>query len=293
MPFKNIFSNPFPVCRSGYRVGKQKGRNNAMNQAIEVTANTQRNPPAHSAPDGIRPLPSGKRYREPDVIVQIEALRGCSRSEFRRRIAICVHTQPGFVSEEALVYFVRERHLAGHAVEAGDLIELLEERCRKRVARTLTGWTQLTASQRDDCYHDLISHMFVAVISLETKDEFWEVRFWHCLDWKLSNVAQKYHTIAQNEFVPESGWNQEGKPLDYMNNIAAPTRLTSEERVLVQEALQTLNEPQRTAFILFHYEQWTQEEIAQHTQVTDRTVRNRLESAEKRLASWRADAPLT
>lgn len=262
-----------------------------MNQGIEAITQTQAHRPGTDGSDGIRPLTSGKRYREPAVVEQIEALRRCSRSEFRRRVEIRDHTRPDFVSEEALVYFVRELHPAGRSAEAGDLIELLEERCRKRVARTLTGWSQLSATQREDCYNDLVSQMFVALISLETKDEFWEVRFWHCLDWKLSNIAQKYHSIAQNEFVPDSGPNEEGKTSDYMANMAAPARLTSEERVLVQEALRVLTQDQRLVFILFHYEQWTQEEIAKHIKVTDRTVRNRLESAEKRLASWRADEP--
>ena len=262
-----------------------------MNQGIDAGAVNHSLHPAPVMTGGIRPLTSGKRFREPEVVVQIEALRACGRGEFRRRVEIRVHTQPGFVSEEALVYFVRERHLAGQGAEAGDLIALLEERCRKRVARTLVGWSQMTPTQREDCYHDLISQMFLAVISMETKDEFWEVRFWHCLDWKLSNLAQKYHAIAQNEFVPDSAINEDGKAYDYMNNIAAPTRLSPEHRILVQEALRVLSEPQRTVFILYHYEQWTQDEIAQHIKVTDRTVRNRLESAEKRLASWRADEP--
>jgi RNA polymerase sigma factor (sigma-70 family) len=225
-------------------------------------------------------------------VEQIEALRRCSRGEFRRRVEIRDHHKADFVSEEALVYFLRDLHLAGRSAEAGDLIVLLEERCSKRVSRTLTGWSQLSVTQREDCYNDLVSQMFVALISVESKDEFWEVRFWHSLDWKLSNIAQKYHTVASNEFIPESGVNAEGRSYDRMNSVAAPARLTPEQRVLVQEALRLLSEEQRTVFILFHYEQWTQEEIAKHAKVTDRTVRNRLESAEKRLASWRADEPL-
>ncbi len=252
---------------------------------------TQTNYSEATVSDGIRPLTSGKRYREPDVIRQIESLRQCGRGEFRKRVEIRDHTHPNFVSEEALVYFVRDLHLCGRSAEAGDLIGLLEERCRKRVARTLTGWSQLSATQRDDCYNDLISQMFVALISLEPKDEFWEVRFWHCLDWKLSNIAQKYHTIAQNEFVPDAIVTEDGRSYDYMSNVTAPARLTPEQQALVQEALRILSPEQRLVFILFHYEQWTQDEIAKHAKVTDRTVRNRLESAEKRLASWRADAP--
>ena len=262
-----------------------------MSQGIEANLQTQPNPPVTDRPGGIRPLASGKRYREPDVQRQIEELLCCSRAEFRRRVEVREHTHPGFVSEEALVYFVRDRHLAGQGAESGDLIALLEERCRKRVARTLTGWSQLSSTQRDDCYHDVIGLMFMALISLEAKDEFWEVRFWHCLDWKLSNVAQKYHTIAQNEFVPDNSEYEDGKPHDYLGSVAAPTRLSPEEGVLVREALRLLTPDQRTVFILFHYEQWTQEEIAKHIKMTDRTVRNRLQSAEKRLATWRADEP--
>jgi RNA polymerase sigma factor (sigma-70 family) len=262
-----------------------------MNHAMEAAGQTHIGSATSVESDGLRPLTSGKRTREPAVVAQIESLRCCSRVEFRRRVEIRHHTQPDFVSEEALVYFVRELHLTGRSAEAGDLIALLEERCRKRVARTLGAWTQLSATQRDDCYHDLISQMFLALISLETRDEFWEVRFWHCLDWKLSNVAQKYHTIAQNELLPDNVRYEDGKTNDFMANIAAPARLTAEQTVLVQEALRVLTQEQRTVFVLFHYEQWTQEEIAKHTKVTDRTVRNRLESAEKRLASWRADEP--
>ena len=262
-----------------------------MSQGVEAYPQAQPSPQTANGLEGIRPLPSGRRTRESDVVTQIESLRCCGRSEFRRRVEIRDHTQDGFVSEEALVYFVRDRQLAGHGAEAGDLIDVLEERCRKRVARTLAGWSRLSTTQRDDCYHDLISQMFVAVISMETKDEFWEVRFWHCLDWKLSNVAQKYQTVAQNEFVPDIAPNEEGKTYDYLANVAAPTRLTAEEQVLVQEALRVLTPDERTVFILFHYEQWSQEEIAKQTRVTDRTVRNRLGSAERRLASWRADEP--
>ncbi len=240
----------------------------------------------------VQALASGKWYREPKVIQQVESLLCCGRGEFWRRVQIAEYTQEGFVSEEALVYFIREYHRSGAGSEAGDLMEILEERCRKSVARKLRRWSYLSETQRDDCYHDILSHMFTALLSGETGDEFWEVRFWYCLDCKISNFAQKYHHVAQNEFVPDSGESEDGRPLDYMGNIAAPTRTTSEERALIAEALRLLSVDQRKVFVLFHYEQWTQDEIAKYLNVTDRTVRNRLESAEKRLKSWRADEPL-
>ena len=71
--------------------------------------------------------------------------------------------------------------------------------------------------------------------------------------------------------------------------MAAPDPLPAPERVEVREALRALPEQERRAFVLYHYEDWPQDEIAQTLGVTDRTVRNLLVRAQKRLEEWRAE----
>ena len=66
-------------------------------------------------------------------------------------------------------------------------------------------------------------------------------------------------------------------------------QLSAHERVEVREALRVLPEQERRAFVLYHYEDWSQEQIAEALQITDRTVRNLLMRAQKRLEAWRAE----
>src|SRR5262249_40769949 len=128
---------------------------------------------------------------------------------------------------------------------------------------------------------------------LSPRSQFWEVRFWTCLQRRLSNTLKKYQTTDRNEVTPEPLTDSEGHETPLMDTWAAPQKLSPQDRVEIREALALLTARERKAFYLFYYEDWTQAEIASHLQVTDRTIRNLLGHAEKTLAHWRENRMTT
>jgi len=215
-------------------------------------------------------------------------LLACTPGELRRTLQITERDAPNFVQEEALVYLLRAKIRQGDHQASGDIAELLVERCASFIYRQVAVWKSLSESQKDDCIADITSQMWLDLFNLSASCEFWEIRFWLCLRRRALNNIQKYRVINENEFQPQPLMGSDGQEADAIHSLPAPEHLSPEFQMEMKDALAALPEKERQVYVLYHLHRWTQDEIAQSLQMTDRTVRNVLGRADKRLAAWRA-----
>lgn len=246
----------------------------------------------------VRPLvrvrKDGTPYsREPEVEAQVRRLSSMGKrarreqlvpqSERRRREA---------AREETLVYFLREYARRGDTETAWEIADWLVQRVAGHVRRELARW-RLTPDAADDCARDLFATLLAALFDDSPAGEFWEVRFWVCLDRRLWNLAEKRQQTLDSEWRRSDGSDEDGDegtdPLSRLPDPRpGPAALTE-----YKDALNLLTETERLALYLRHIEGWPEEtadpnlpSIAGALGVTGRSVRNYLRRAEAKLRAW-------
>lgn len=229
------------------------------------------------------------RQREPHVEKQGRELLRLPRAEFWRRARIADRTASEWVQEEALVVVLRVWNRQGDA-DAWNIAQLLVERVAGFITRHTGAW-HLPPHHLEQCLEELHSQMLCDLLDTSRSAEFWEVRFWLCLKRRLLNCVQHYRLLSQRELLPVPLEDESGQTEDYFERLAAPSTLTAHQRVEAREALAQLPENERIAFVLYHYEGWGQEQIAEYMQCDSRTVRNRLTRARTYLEAWLTETP--
>ncbi|MBC8102435.1 MAG: sigma-70 family RNA polymerase sigma factor [Cytophagales bacterium] len=252
----------------------------------------------------IRPLArtrkdNGAAYvREADVALQIQELSLAAERNRRARLTQTGDRgSPDRLREETLVYFLREYDRRGDEETAWRIAELLIDRVSGHVARKLARW-RLTPDEADDCARDLFAALCEALFSREAAAEFWEVRFWVCLDRRLWNLIEKRQAVRDNEqrpgdaFLEDAGGESVSEEASVLGRLAdsGPSPETLAEH---QEALALLTENERLAVFLCHVEGMPEESddperltAAKILGVTGRSVRNYLRRAEAKLRDW-------
>lgn len=229
--------------------------------------------------------------REPHAEAQIRRL--CTMAERERQVCceIIDRNHPDFVGEEALVYCLRAYQAQGDADRAWQIAERLTERVAGHIRRKLARW-RLTPDDADECARDLFAALYEAVFNREPAAEFWEVRFWVCLDRRLWNLIEKRQAAADQEW---SGAEREDEARETQDSLLRipDTRPGPEELLEQREALALLTENERLSLYLCRVEGWPEESddperpsAARALGVTGRTVRNYLRRAEAKLRAW-------
>lgn len=194
--------------------------------------------------------------------------------------------------EETLVYLLREYAARGDEDQAWRLAERLVERVSGHIARQLAKW-RLPVEDADDVTRDLFAILFEALFSREAAAEFWEVRFWVCLDRRLWNLVEKRQAALDSraaELSLEATGGEEGEAR--VNRV--PDRAPGPEALAQYgEAIGQLAERERLAVYLKYIEGLPEESedperqtIAKILGVTGRSVRNYLRRAEQKLREW-------
>ena len=231
------------------------------------------------------------RTREPHVEAQAQRLLNAPLAEFWHTARQPDRKAPDWIQEETLVCLLRAWNRSarkGDKETAWQIADLLIERSARFIHAQVSCW-QLSPQHVDDCKRDVQIQMLQDLFNDSRGCEFWEVRFWLCLKRRLLNIVQKYRGVAQAEFAPVPVQDDEGHATDYFDKVADMEQLPAQTRVEVREALRLLTEQERAAFVLYHYEDWPQEQIALQLKVTDRTVRNLLTRAQNRLREWQTE----
>ena len=212
------------------------------------------------------------------------------------------HEAPCYLREEALVYLLRESARRGEAATASALCEALLARCAGYINAKLGA---LGAEARDEAFAEVVAELCGLILDLDSdRGDFLQVRFWVTLE-KLVVAAfgrQAREIARAKRQVPlsalpgaEGGDEEERTVAARLEDITAPS-LPPDLALLYREALATLEEPVRTAFVLRHYEGWPIEDqdpsvptISRYFDKTPRTIRNWMSAAEQALAAWRGE----
>jgi DNA-directed RNA polymerase specialized sigma24 family protein len=195
--------------------------------------------------------------------------------------------------EETLVYFLREYARRGDDETAWKIAEALIDRTAAHIQRKLARW-RLPAEDADDCARDLFAALCDAVFDTGASAEFWEVRFWVCLDRKLWNLVEKRQAVIDSELSPgDQDAQAEEDAADQIFVRLADTGPRPDALAEYKEALSLLNDNERTALYLIYIEGLPEESedpdrlsAAKVLGVTGRSVRNYLRRAKEKLAAW-------
>jgi hypothetical protein len=245
----------------------------------------------------------GIPYRREDAVErQIDAALALTPTALTQRARLRDPDAPDYLREECLVYLLRAFALRGETAIVDTLSEALLERCTRYVSVKLSA---LGPEGREEAYGEVVARLFDLILDLESdRGDFLQVRFWVALE-KLVVAAfgRQAREIAQaRRQVPlsalpgaESGDEEERTVAARLEDITAPS-LPPDHALLYREALATLEEPVRTAFVLRHYEGWPIEDrdpgvltISRYFDKTPRTIRNWMNAAEQALAAWRGE----
>lgn len=195
------------------------------------------------------------------------------------------YTAPGYLSEECLIYFIREYHRQDEEDVVGALLKILFRRCAKFIARRLRG---LDPQLAEDAFSDIIAALLDQALDLERdRGDFMEVRFWVVLERIAITIFGKYrsHQSFSRMAVPLSmtGANDEedDPPHGGVREEEVPdVSVSPEDFASYREDLNALPEEHRTAFIL-RCQGWPIESsdpdeptISRYFGKTPRTIRN-------------------
>jgi hypothetical protein len=246
--------------------------------------------------------------RSPQIEAQIVVALALLTEELIQRAALTEQQAAGYLQEETLVYLIRTFHSLGDSLVVNTLSDTLLRRCARFMYKKLRA---LGKSEAEEAYGEVVRQLFERILDLGTdRGDFLQVRFWAALQRLTISVFRRY-TARMNEekrtLVPLS--NLAGHDLERDNDesdhkhtstIPATALLEPEtpiERtVLGNDGLNALEEPHRTAFILYHGYDWQIESndprkptLSKYFNKTPRTIRNWLISAEKTLKAWRGE----
>lgn len=234
----------------------------------------------------LRPLTNG-RYRTEEVEAQIRWLLSISFTEARRLMIEKDGGSQPLIKEETLVYLLRDYSRRGLAREAGVVaVELLERASPKIVRWVNYGLASGSPTHCEQCVEEIQTQMFVALQSETATCEFWEIAFWLCLKRRASNCLEQFRRVTSNEVNPTIYTDDNNDETNMLDTVADKTIANIQSRMEMQEALGRLTPDQHQVVHLLYTEHWTQQEIASHFGVSDRTIRNWISAALKCLRDY-------
>lgn len=213
----------------------------------------------------------------------------------------------GFLQEETLVYLIRESAQNQRQLVADILLEILLVRCQRQVDYRIRS---LDSDLANEAYAEIMRKLFEKIFGAEGQSDYLQVRFWNALDRIAIDVfRQCNHRREQDEANLMSSPYTAGEETEEVKDeweqiligsehlIPGESRWSSVERkALIEDALQVLGEPTRTAFLLHYLEGWQIESkdpdemtLSKYYQVTPKTIGNWLRKAKSDLKIWRGD----
>ena len=262
-------------------------------------------PSINSLPPLIHRTKSGGLLkRAPDVDQQIHECLALPIGELLNRAALEDAQRKGFIKEETLVYLIRAFHRAGNTEITNQLSEALIKRCASFIYSKFSG-----LNDPDDAYSAVIAEMFEQLLFRDDgRGDYFQVRFWRALKLLVITVFHSHVDETKDDqatFIAFSELAGEEHEKTDRNDLVpgfiprtaiANPDLSTEETVLIRDAISKLEEPLRTAYIL-RYLLGLQIESNDPTEPTlsktfdkdPRTIRNWLKHAEAILEEWRGE----
>lgn len=235
--------------------------------------------------------------RRPEVDEQIKEVLGLDPEELERRLSERDYRAVGFIRPEVIVYLIRR----GLKMGDEDAINRLSTALIGQITRTIEGKVRvLSPHLREDGHSEIVVHVFGGIINLATDTgDYAQVSFGDWLDKRAADIMRKWWKFEKEGQVTDSLTREEDDDASEENDPAdrdfRPGELAPEEYpVLIDAALSALDEHERLAFLLRHFWEWEIENadpriptISRRFGMTPKTIRNWLNSADKKIKIWR------
>ena len=242
-------------------------------------------------------------HRMPQIIQQIEAALPLEPHALIEWATLQDNSTSAYLADESLVYFIRHYHRQGNDHIINSLVEILLRRCEKRIKKHFQA---LHSELVDDAHNQVIALLFRKILDFESdKGDYFQVRFEQALKRLSISVYRHYkqrqdktrYDVSLSDLV---GYDSDDPDKARPPSISASEILlpptTPEEQFLLQESLQTIPEPQRSAFVLRYILGWPLgsndplvPSISGLLGRTPRTIQTWLKNAEKIFAASRED----
>lgn len=271
----------------------------------------------------VRPLTH--RNKQGEVYQRTEAVEERIRSALCLKPAAMIekaqirdYKAPNYLREECLVYLIREYKSRGERRVVEELSAILLQRCSKYInegVQNLHSEDGDHSARVEHAFRDVVKELFDQILDLESdRGDFLQVRFW--------TVVEKLRIRAFNRYLEDlnrakdvvtwdsvagyeqgSGEGEERRSRRRRASDSEPPQedgLSAEQKAAYldasREALDHVEEPYRTAFVLRHYYDWPIEtedsrlpSISRYFGKTPRTIREWLKRAKETIERWKGE----
>jgi DNA-directed RNA polymerase specialized sigma24 family protein len=240
--------------------------------------------------------------RAPDVDAQIRDVLLLLPDELVKRAEKGTQDS-GFLKDETLVYLIRAFFKSGNKETTNQLSQALINRWEPFIYSKLTGLVDA-----EDAFSIVISTLFKHILFRDDgRGDCLQVRFGFALKRitisvfrnQMAKLKADQSTLTFSDLSGEEGeeidWGESEEDVNHQAEIAFPD-MSTEDKVLVRAAINILEEPLRTTYILrnmydFQIESIdpTEPTISKYFGLDPRTIRYRLKQAQKILIKWQGE----
>jgi len=212
--------------------------------------------------------------RRPEVEDQIREILNLDEEEILRRAEACDPSSSEYLKPECLVYLIRTNRAKETRNLAEQVASALSRRCVKTLPNLIRGFSDLDIQDITD---EIVAELILRIFDPSDRGDYLEVSFEQVIKSIRIDVCRTYRAMRSGQAALDE------------SIYARDERLDVTKAMLVKSALASLTDGELLIVFLRHFcglsingkEQ--QPTIVEITKLSERTVRNRLGSAEEKL----------
>lgn len=253
--------------------------------------------PEEEHPPVVPPLTRGSLKRLPATKRQIAEALTLSLEELVKRAGATDEAAPGYLSPEALVFFIRREDRANDPRIRDQLIRALLERCNRFFRSQFRGFS---AAVREDLQAEVTAAMIEHLLAADDRGDFMQRCFWTYLKRRCIDACRVEFKEGPELESLDTGYSAQGEAEGRTQlDMHVSAGLSPEDLTILSQSLAALPPPLRHVFIMRHYigmkigadnpadDPPGEVTIARHFGRPGRTIRNWLKQAEKQLTAFR------
>jgi hypothetical protein len=246
----------------------------------------------------------GTLYDRPAAIErQIDEVSSLGLLELRQRLMVVDKKAGGYLHSETLVHLTRLSMLENRPDVSGTVLPILLVRCEKNLKVTVSDDLRDAAMVREDILGEFSELLALDAATDPGLLDYYEVRFNDAFAALRINVVRKALTRLKYESEPDSADLPDDELFGQPDNLVKklidnlsepPTQEWKLRGKLLLKAINQLPSKERKAVMLVHYYGYLQgsDDPSQITAATlcnctPKTIYNRLQRAEKKLAAFK------